>query len=84
MKYEINNKNILNHEMIGLKIKVVESSDPGKIGIEGKIIDETKNTFKLEDGKILPKKECDFEFYLNEKIIVKGKEILKKPEDRIK
>ncbi|MDD4250740.1 MAG: ribonuclease P protein component 1 [Candidatus ainarchaeum sp.] len=82
--YEINKENILYHELIGLNVKVVESSDPKKIGINGKIIDETKNTFILENKKIIPKKECIFEFDLNEKIIVDGKMILKKPENRIK
>lgn len=78
--YEINDKNILNHEMIGLKIKVIESSDPSRKGMTGKIVNETKNTFVLEDGKILPKKECVFEFI--DIGIVDGKKILKKPEDR--
>ncbi len=78
--YEINDKNFLSHEMIGLKLKVIESSDPSRKGITGKIINETKNTFILEDGKILPKKECVFEFI--DIGIVDGKKILKRPEDR--
>lgn len=78
--YEINEKNLINHEMIGLKIKVIESSDPSRIGQKGKIIDETKNIFLLENGKILPKKECVFEFI--DVGIIKGNEIIKKPEDR--
>jgi ribonuclease P protein subunit POP4 len=82
--YEINKKNILNHELIGLKVKIVESTDPKRIGAKGKIIDETKNTFVLEDGKVIPKHECVFEFDIGEKISVKGKDIEKKPEDRLK
>lgn len=84
-EYEINEKNILNHEMIGLKVKIIESSDPKKIKIEGEIIDETKNTIILTNGKKLPKKECVFEFDINgKKIKVDGKKIMKKPEDRLK
>lgn len=83
-KYEINTKNILMHEMIGLNVKIVKSSDPKKIGLKGKIIDETKNTFILENKKIIPKKECFFEFNLDEKIIIDGKNILKRPEERLK
>jgi ribonuclease P protein subunit POP4 len=82
--YEINKENILNHEIIGLNVKIVESSDPKRKGEKGIIIDETKNTIILENNKIIPKKECDFEFDLGEKIIIKGKKIMKKPEDRIK
>ena len=35
--------------------------------IKGKIIDETKNTFVLESGKVLPKRECVFEFDIGSK-----------------
>ncbi|MDD3083906.1 MAG: ribonuclease P protein subunit [Candidatus ainarchaeum sp.] len=83
-KYEINNKNILVHEMIGMNVKVIESSDKQRIGVKGKIIDETKNTFILEGKKIIPKKECVFEFDIGEKVIVNGKDILKRPEERLK
>jgi len=81
--YTITKENLLNHEMIGLKIRVIESSDEKRKGVNGKIIDETKNTFVLEKG-IVPKKECVFEFDLNgEKVIINGKEILKKAENRL-
>lgn len=82
--YEINSQNILNHELIGLKVMVKESSDPKKIGVKGEIIDETKNTIILKNGKILPKTECIFEFDINEKVVIDGKKINKRPEDRIK
>lgn len=82
--YEINEKNIKNHEIIGLNILVIESSDKKKIGIKGKVIDETKNTIILYDGKILPKKECVFEFDIGEKVKVVGKNISKRPADRLK
>ena len=75
--------------MIGLRVKVINSSDNARNGTEGKILDESQNTFRLNaKGKeiIVPKKECEFEFDLgnDEKIIVKGKDILKKAENRIK
>ncbi len=82
-EYEINETNINNHEMIGLLIKVIKSSDPKKTNITGKIIDETKNTFILDNKKIIPKKECVFEFS-EIKAVVDGKNIIKKPEDRIR
>ena len=85
--YEITAQNIRNHEIIGLDIEVVESSDPGRKNIKGKVIDETKNTLIVkigEDTKVLPKKECVFEFDIGEKVRIIGKEIMKKPEDRVK
>jgi RNase P/RNase MRP subunit p29 len=69
--------------MIGLNIKVIESSDPKKKALEGKIINETKNTFVLESGKVIPKKECVFDF-IDIQAKIEGKNILKSPEDRIR
>ena len=84
--YEINKDNITNHELIGLDVKIIESTHPLRIGQKGIILDETKNTFVLADGKVIPKSECVFEFSINEKerVIVDGKKLLKKPEDRLK
>jgi len=85
--YEITKQNIKNHELIGLNVCVSESSDPGRINLKGKVIDETKNTIVILVGdkeKVVPKKECVFEFDIDEKVKINGKEIIKKPEDRIK
>jgi ribonuclease P protein subunit POP4 len=85
--YTIDAKNIYAHEMIGLKIKVIESFAKERIGITGNIIDETMKTFKIKtknEEKVLPKNECVFEFDINEKVIIDGKKIMKRPEDRIK
>ena len=35
-------------EFIGEKIKIISASNKSLIGMEGKIIDETKNTFKVK------------------------------------
>lgn len=96
--YEITAKNILGHEMIGLRMKVVGGSDESRKGIGGRVLDETLKTFivlgghqgeKAKEGKekkyVLPKEECMFEFDLGgEKVTVSGKEIMKRPEDRAK
>lgn len=90
--FEITAKNIFGHEMIGLEVKVIKSTDPSRTGIEGMVVDETQNTFKIK-GKhgsekkvyIIPKKECEFEFVIgDEKAIVNGSEIVKRPQDRAK
>lgn len=86
--YCISKENIGAHELIGLNATVSESPDKNKQGLKGRIIDETKNLLVLEtiNGlKQLPKKECVFEFEIeNEKVLVQGKSILEKPENRIK
>lgn len=86
--YKITKENILAHELIGLKVKVIKSTDPKRINTEGIVLDETKNIFVIDCNrteKIVPKKECEFEFGLNgEKVKIDGKKILKRSEDRTK
>ena len=74
---------IFHEEFIGKYVKV-----KGK-KIEGKIIDETKNTFlvlqKNKDTKMVLKKNNIFELKINHEYIeIDGKSILIRPEDRIK
>lgn len=90
MQYKICKENITAHEVIGLNAEVVQSEDVNKKGLEGKIVDETKETLRIEvengEEKILPKKEVSLRLKLlnGEKIEVNGKELIGKPEDRIK
>ncbi len=86
--YCISKTNILMHELIGLNACITNSFDQNKIGLKGKIIDESRNTFSFETRqgiKVIPKKEVCIEFDLNEeKIEVEGEKLLFRPEDRIK
>ncbi len=65
---------------IGKHIKVVQSTNAEQIGMEGTIVDETKNTFVV-DGKTLIKDHAVFEIDGKE---VQGKDILGRTEERIK
>ncbi|MCX8190371.1 MAG: ribonuclease P protein subunit [Candidatus Diapherotrites archaeon] len=75
-------------EIIGLKAKVLESTDKGRVGLTGVIIDETKNTLIIEnkgEKKVLPKAEIVIEVEdCGEKIILDCRKMLFRPEDRIK
>ena len=86
--YCITKENIAMHEMIGLNVKVFESTDEGRKNMKGKIVDETKNTFTIETAKgekKVPKSEAVFEFELgNENVMIDGKSIIYRPEDRVK
>ena len=82
--YKIDAKNLAYHELIGLAVKVAESTSTERVGIKGVVVDETKNTLILDNGKVLPKTECVFEFDINEKVLLDGKTIMKRPEDRVK
>ena len=75
-------------ELMGKKTKIIKSSNKELQDLTGLIIDETKNllVFETKTGvRQLPKKECVFEFELgNEKIVLQGKKIIDRPEDRVK
>ena len=79
---------VIADELIGLPIVVETSTDPTKIGISGKVVDETARmlVIETEDGiKKVPKKECTFTFYYEGKFVsVDGRLIVGRPEERIK
>lgn len=81
-------KNITRHELIGLEVRVVESTDPTLKDIHGKVIDETKNTLTVEVNgkrKVVPKGVCTFLFKLGSMVVeVRGRVLLGRPQDRIK
>jgi len=77
-------KNFLRREFIGLRVRVIEAKDKSLEGIEGEIIDETKNMLIIEsEGKIKKIAKDIAKFEINGKII-NGKEIKYRPEDRIR
>lgn len=81
-------EDILADELIGLRVEVVESTDPGKVGLKGKIVDETKHLLVLETekgAKKVPKAESVFVFnYKGKKVKVDGRLLDSRPENRIK
>jgi len=71
-------------EFIGKTIIITKSKNKNQEGTTGKIIDETKNTFKIKTTKktiTILKNEKTFTIQ-NEKI--EGNKITKRPEERIK
>jgi ribonuclease P protein subunit POP4 len=81
--------NVLRHELVGLKAKVIEAAHPGYIGIAGEVVDETKNTLALEvEGvkKKVPKDGAVFELTLPDKtrVRVDGKLLAERSEERVK
>ena len=85
----ITSKNLVHHEFIGLKVHVTGKKNKS-LNLNGTIIDETKNTIKIEDEnnceKIIPKVGSTFLFELpqGEKIEINGDILSIRPEDRIK
>ena len=81
-------KNLIRHELIGLKIEVVESANKSNIGLKGTVVNETRCmlTIKTTKGlKKFAKANSTFLFMFNgKKVKVNGKRIEKTPENRIK
>ena len=82
-------KNIFTNVFLGRKIKVINSCDISKIGINGIIINETKNMFQIKDlkdnMKNIPKKECIFDIEINNNFErIDGKNICYNLAERIK
>lgn len=80
---------IVRYEFIGTEAAVAKSKHLGYIGIHGKVIDETKNTFTiLHKGKrkTVMKEAAVFHFNFSDGTIVEidGKLLVGRPEDRLK
>jgi len=83
----------LQHELIGLRAEVEESSNSDVKGLCGTVIDETRNMFVIENeqgkGKRIPKAGNVFIFELGDeearvRTRVRGNMLVSRPEDRIK
>ncbi len=84
-----NKFNLRLHELIGLRARITKSPSRQLIGLEGKVVDETKNLLVIETEKgekRIPKSPNTFLFFLEkgEKVEIKGKEIAFRPEERTK
>jgi len=80
-------KEIVRGELIGLSIEIVDAKNKSLIGIRGKIIDETKSMIVIKSNKIkkLIKSQIRMKIKMKDKMIeIDGKEIVGRPEDRIK
>ena len=85
----ITSNNLVHHEFIGLKVHVTSVKNKS-LDLKGTIIDETKNTIKIEamdnTEKLIPKNGSIFVFEIpnGEKVEIDGNILSIRPEDRIK
>jgi len=85
----ISAKNLIRHELIGLDVEVVGSTNKFHVGIKGLVVDETKNLLIIETRKgikKIQKKGAKFIFTIpdGKKVKVNGTKIVVRPEERIK
>ncbi len=98
-KVEILPSTLIYHELIGLEIQVIRSTNPALIGIHGLVIDETKNLLIIENLRSrelkIPKADSEFLFRIPAELSEKGRRsdtfvkiqgnlLLSQPENRIK
>jgi ribonuclease P protein subunit POP4 len=84
----ITTKNILNHEFIGQTVRVAYAMNADLVGIQGQVVDETKNLFVIDtvngEKKVL-KGQASFQTNVEEKeIIIDGKALIGRAEARLK
>ena len=78
-------KDVTKYEFIGEKLEVIESKNKDLVGVKGKVINETRNMFELDNGKKLVKDQSVFDISIEEKVFrIDGKLLVGRPEDRIK
>lgn len=80
---------VIRYEFIGTEAKIAQSKNRDCIGIHGKIIDETRNTFTIlhhEKRKKILKDSSVFQFKFSDGTIleIEGKLLVGRPEDRLK
>ena len=78
---------ISRHELIGLDTEIIKSNNSQVVGLNGRIINETKSMFTINTKKgmkMIPKLTNDWGFSINgKKLTVKGTSIAKRPYERI-
>jgi len=89
MTMPIAEKNIHQHELIGLPASVVCSSNRSQVGISGHLVDESVNTVTISDGvkdRMIQKKGACLRVVLPDgsAVIVEGRRILGRPIERVR
>jgi ribonuclease P protein subunit POP4 len=80
---------IIRCEFIGTEVQIAKSSHHGNVGMSGKIVDESRNTFTLlceGKRKTVVKDSSVFRFEFPDRTIVEieGRLLAGRPEDRLK
>jgi ribonuclease P protein subunit POP4 len=82
--------NITKHELIGLDAEITKSRNCDLVGLNGTVVDETRETIKIRthdnNEKIIIKNQTKFKFRLpgGEAVEVDGTLLVGRPETRIK
>ena len=78
------------HELIGVRLRIEDSTSKDLVGLEGKVLDETQNLLVLDvagkkEMKILKSAITLLSFQKGENVVeLSGAELLARPWDRVK
>ncbi|HVO37265.1 MAG TPA: ribonuclease P protein component 1 [Candidatus Acidoferrum sp.] len=80
---------VIRWEFIGTQAKVAKNKDPSYVGVSGKVVNETRNTFTIQSEqkrKTVAKDSAVFHFSFQDGTVVEvdGKLLVGRPEDRLK
>lgn len=67
----ITSKNIFRHELIGLYLEVVDSSNKSLIGLCGNVVDETKKTLSIDVSHDKIRNDLNQNTFIGQKMIPK-------------
>jgi len=78
---------LVRHELVGLDVSVVASSNPDLIGLDGEVVTETTQTLGIEqDGRVtrVPKDSATLEWHLptGEVVETAGERLIARPARR--
>ncbi|MFQ5818596.1 MAG: ribonuclease P protein component 1 [Candidatus Heimdallarchaeota archaeon] len=80
-------KNLFRHELIGLEVKIITSPRTSEIGVQGIVVNETKNTLTIQAIRkiVIEKKGRKFQFKIGQNTAnIEGTVLIGRPEDRLK
>lgn len=82
-------ENLARHELIGLDVQILKSKNKSMEGLNGVVVDESRQTLTIKTSKgekKIPKDICVFVFKLpdGKKVKVDGELLVSRPEDRVK
>jgi ribonuclease P protein subunit POP4 len=80
-------ENVLGHEIIGLGARIVESTDPTLLDVNGSIVFETRNTISIRTDSVVKqiakKAATKIEIKTDSGVcFISGSSLIGKPEDR--
>ena len=78
---------VVRQEIIGLTIKITKAKNQSLVGLSGKVLDETKNSFVIETNskrKTILKNQILELVIVEKNVKVQAAALMKRPEERIK